>query len=326
MDNPFLQHFPIKYPIIGAPMFLVSDENLVTSVSEAGGLGAFPALNYRPLSKYRKAIQEIKKRTHKPFGINIIAQASNKYRDKQLDIALEEDVSLIITSLGAPGDMIRRIHQTKTKVYCDVIHLRHAQKVADAGADGLVAISSGAGGHAGTISPFALIPYLKQHIKLPIVAAGSIVDGKGMLAALALGASAIYMGTRFIASKESPVSEEYKQAIIKAQCEDIVNTERVDGFPGNFIMTDRLKEVGIEAGLIESMLNRIPKFKKALALLRAGKVLFKHPEGKISYQNIFSAGQGVGNINEILPAKDIIVQTMGEYEKLKQSFIDKRSF
>lgn len=300
-------------------MFLVSDENLVTAVSEAGGLGAFPALNYRPISKYREAIREIKKRTDKPFGINIIAQNSNKYRDEQLDIALEENVSLIITSLGAPGDMIQRIHQTDTKVYCDVINLRHAQKVADAGADGLVAISSGAGGHAGNISPFALIPYLKHHTQLPIVAAGSIVDGKGMLAALALGASAVYMGTRFIASKESCVSEEYKQAILKARCEDIVNTERVDGFPGNFIVTDRLKKVGIEAGFIESILNRIPKFKKTLALLRAGKVLFEKPEGKISYQNIFSAGQGVGNINEILSAKDIIVQTIDEYEKLKQN-------
>ncbi|MCB0290962.1 MAG: nitronate monooxygenase, partial [Calditrichaeota bacterium] len=207
LKTAFTEQFQVKYPIVCAPMFLVSTVKLVVAASKAGGIGTFPALNYRPVERYHEAIREIKSLTDKPFGINIIVQQSNKYQHKQLEYALEEKTPLIITSLGKPRETIQLAHQAGSKVYCDVINLDHAKKVADLGADGLIAVGSGAGGHAGDISPFALIPSLVQEIGLPVLAAGSIVDGRGMAAAFALGAAGVYLGTRFIASAEAEVDQ-----------------------------------------------------------------------------------------------------------------------
>ncbi len=315
--TPFTQQFGIDYPIIGAPMFLVSDVRLVVATSVAGGLGSFPALNYRPIEKYAEAVDEIKRQTNRPFAINIIAQDSNRWRDQHLAIALEKRVPLIISSLGSPKSMIDLAHQVGTKVYCDVINLKHAQKVADLGADGLIVVSHGAGGHAGDTSPFALIPYLVEKVKLPVVASGAIVDGRGMLAAFGLGASAVYMGTRFIASDESAADRAYKQAIVDANPEDIVNTDRVDGFPGNFIRTSSLEQLGVEDGLIESLLKRSKKARRWIALSRAARSLFGAATSKHSYKTIFSAGHGVGLVDRVEPVDAIIQQTVRDYLRLK---------
>lgn len=318
ISTAFTKLFNIQYPIIAAPMFLVSNSNMVVAASQAGGIGTFPALNYRPIEKYREALREIKKKTTKPIGVNIIVQSSNKAREQHLDIALEEGVELIITSLGSPRDIIKKTRGTKTKVFCDVIGLEHAKKVADLGADGLIAVGSGAGGHAGDISLFALIPYLKKNIDLPLIAAGSIVNGSTMLAAMSLGADAVYMGTRFIASKESPASDDYKRAIVESGCDKIVNTDKVDGFPGNFIRTPLLEKLGIEPGFMESVLRQNQKFKRYLSLYRAGRALFGSPESKASYKNIFSAGHGVGLIDEVISIQEIINKTINEYESAKK--------
>ena len=316
ISTPLTKMFNMKYPIIGAPMFLVSDQNMVAAVGNAGGLGAVPALNYRPIEKYREALQEIKKRTNGPFGINIIVQKSNKYQDQHIDIALEEGVPLIITSLGSPKIVIERARQTSTKVFCDVVGLKHAKKVADIGAHGLIAVGSGAGGHGGETSLFALIPYLKKHIDLPIVAAGSISDGKGLLAALALGADGVYMGTRLIASQEAKVSSEYKNAIVHAGTDDIVSTDRVDGFPGNFIRTPLLEKV-LKPNFIDNVLSQNARVKRMISLLRAGKVLFGTDKNKLSYNNVFSAGHGAGNIDSVLTIEEIIQNTVREYYQIK---------
>ena len=174
-----------------------------------------------------------------------------------------------------------------TKVYCDVVGFEHAKKVADLGADGLIAVAFGAGGHAGDISPLALIPNLARMIKLPIIAAGSIVDGAGMAAAFALGASAVYMGTRFIASKEAEVAEKYKNTIAGAVCEDIVNTDRVDGFLGNFIRTKELEALGLEKGLIEEILTKNKRIKRFISLSRAARALFGATDSKVSYKTVY---------------------------------------
>lgn len=287
----FTQQFDVRYPIICAPMFLVSSIKMVVGASEAGGVGTFPALNYRPIERYRQTIKEIKGLTAKPFGINIIVQKSNKYQYKQIEHALEEEVPLIITSLGNPKEVIRLSHEVGTRVYCDVVGFEHAKKVADLGADGLIAVGFGAGGHAGDISPFALIPNLVRMAKLPVVAAGSIVDGAGMAAAFALGASAVYMGTRFIVSKEAEVSEKYKNAIIRAMSEDIVNTDRVDGFPGNFIRTKELEAIGLEKGLIEEIITKNKRIKRFVSLSRAARSLFGKMDSKVSFKTVYSAGQ-----------------------------------
>lgn len=317
MKTSITEIFNTKYPIISAPMFLVSNEKMVVAASEAGGIGTFPALNYRPIEKLRTAFQTIKSQTTKPFGVNIIVQESNKYLDQHLDLALEAGAAMIITSLGSPKKVIERARGTQTKVFCDVVGLAHAKKVYDLGADGLIAVSSGAGGHAGDVSPFALIPYLKAEIPLPLIAAGAISDGRGMLAALSLGADAIYMGTRMIASQESPVSQDYKDAILKAECTDIINTDRVDGFPGNFIKSDLLLKL-LKGNFVDNVLSQNKKVKRWVSLLRASKVLFGNPEQKVSYKNIFSAGHGVSAIESLLTIDEIMQKTMNEYRQLKK--------
>ena len=317
IKTDFTQQFDVRYPIICAPMFLVSSVKMVVGASEAGGVGTFPALNYRPIQRYRQAIREIKEQTEKPFGINIIVQKSNKYQHEQIEHALEEKVPLIITSLGSPKEVIRLAHQVNTKVYCDVTGFEHAKKVADLGADGLIAVGFGAGGHAGDISPFALVPNLAKTVKLPVIAAGSIVDGTGMAAAFSLGACAVYMGTRFIASKEAEVSKRYKNEIVRALSEDIVNTDRVDGFPGNFIRTKELEAIGLKKGLIEEMLTKNKRIKRFISLSRAARSLFGDVNSKVSYKTVYSAGHGIGLIDEVLSIREIIEKTVGEYRAIK---------
>jgi nitronate monooxygenase len=317
LKTDFTQQFDVRYPIICAPMFMVSSVKMVTAASESGGLGTFPALNYRPIERYHQTIKEIKKQTDKPFGINIIVQKSNKFQHKQIDCALEERVPLIITSLGNPKDVIRLSHQVNTKVYCDVTGYEHAKKVADLGADGLIAVGFGAGGHAGDISPLALVPSLVKTVKLPVIAAGSIVDGAGMAAAFSLGASAVYMGTRFIASKEAEVPERYKHEIIRSMAEDIVNTDRVDGFPGNFIRTKELEAIGLERGLVEVILTKSKRIKRLISLSRAARSLFGDVHSKVSYKTVFSAGHGIGLIDDILSIREIMEKTVKEYREIK---------
>lgn len=319
IDTAFTKAFNIRYPIVSAPMFLVSDVNMVVATSEAGGLGTFPALNFRPIEKYREAIHEIKKKTKHPFGINLIVQQTNKHQHEQLEIALEEDVPLIITSLGSPREAIKKASKTKTKIYCDVVGLDHAKKVSDLGADGLIAVSYGAGGHAGTIATFALIPQLVRNLKLPVLAAGSIVGGDGMAASFGLGAAGIYMGTRFIASKEAQVPVEYKQAILKAMAEDIVNTDKVDGFPGNFILTPTLRALGLDTGVIEAAIKKSKRLGRYLAMARAAKSLFSPEKVKASYKTVFSAGHGVGLIDELKSIDKIIQDTVSEYLRIKKN-------
>lgn len=311
-ETKITQMFGIKYPIFAAPMFLVSNEDMVTAATNAGGLGTFPALNFRPIENYRKAIQNIKSKSQGPFGINIIVQKSNSAQQKQIEIALEEEVPLIITSLGSPKDIIKKAQGTKTKVFCDVVGLKHAKKVADMGADGLIAVGSGAGGHAGDTSLFALIPFLKKQIDLPLIAAGSICDGPTMHAAMALGADAVYMGTRMIASKEAQVSTDYKQAIVGASSEDIINTDKVDGFPGNFIRTSHLDKL-LNTNIVERIVSHNKRVKRWISLARAGRALFASKDQKYSYKTIFSAGHGVSLIDEVLSIEEIIEQTMHQY-------------
>lgn len=320
IETSITRLFNIKYPIVSAPMFLVSNVDMVVATGNAGGLGTFPAFNFRPIENFRKTIKEIKSKTKAPFGVNLIVNKSNKYLDEQLEVCLEEEVALIISSLGGPHKVLKRVKGTKTKVFCDVVGIEHAKKCKDLGADGLIAVSSGAGGHAGDISAFALIPALKEKIGLPLIAAGSIVDGKGMAASFSLGADAIYMGTRMIASKEAQVPSEYKKAIIEANAEDIINTAQVDGFPGNFIKTPFLeKAVRLTPSLIEVIASQSKRVKKAISMIRAGKSLMAPEKVKASYKTVFSAGHGVGLISEVLSIEEIIQNTVNEYLAIKKT-------
>jgi nitronate monooxygenase len=295
-------------------MFLVSDENLVSAVSEAGGLGAMPSLNWRTTAEFKNIVREVKARTSKPFGVNLIVNQANPRQHADLDVCAEERVPLVITSLGNPKETIRRMHEVGCKVFCDVTTLPYAQKVEDLGADGVIAVSAGAGGHAGPISPLVLIPYLKKHLKIPVVAAGGIATGEQMAAALLLGASAVQIGTRFIAAAEAKADERYKGAILKSEPEDIVLTKRISGTPAAVINTEYVKKQGLELNPVEAFLLKNPKTKKYMKMARAyiGAKALEKAVSTTTWKEVWSAGQGVGLIEEILPAADIVQNLVRE--------------
>ncbi len=309
--------FSLRYPLVCAPMFLVSNTRMVQAAATAGAIGAFPALNYRPLTRFEAAVQELK--DGQVFGINLIIKG-NPQLDAQLDIVLAQRVPLIIASLGNPTAVIKQAHAAGTRVFCDVINLHHARKALNAGADGLVAVASGAGGHGGNIAAFALLPALVALSDRPVLAAGSIVDGRGLLAALALGAAGAYMGTRFIASEEAEVSADYHTAILNASAEDIVTTARVDGYPGNFIRNAALLKHGIEPSLLDILVAKNKKLQRWLAYYRARSVIFAdRTVKKISYKTVFAAGQGVGAIKRVVSIAEIVHNTITEYHELKKN-------
>lgn len=284
----FTEMFDVDYPIVCAPMFLVSFPDLVVAACEAGAFGSFPAPNFRTHEDYTAAIKEIKSRTSRPFGINVTLRHNDRLWP-DIETALEEEVALLITSLGDPSDIIKAAKGTKTRVFSDVINQRHASKVAAAGVDGLVAVSYGAGGHAGQISPFVLGPYLKKVYGLPVLASGAISDGRGLAAALALGMDAAYMGTRFIATQESPAKAEFKQAILDSNPEDIEYTARVSGVLGNYIR----KSIPPDVDAPEQAKTR-------------------------RWKDIWSAGQGVGMIDDVPTCKELVDRIVAQYEEARE--------
>lgn len=315
LSTPFTNLVSSRYPIIAGPMFLVSDEKLVTAACKAGVVGGFPTLNWRTPAALREAIRSIKSSADgRPFAANIIVNKSNLRAKHDLAVCLEEGVPLFITSLGSPREVIRQAHRIGAKVFCDVTTLDYAKKVQDLGADGVIAVSSGAGGHAGPISPLVLIPYLKAHLRIPIVAAGGIATGRGLAAALALGASAVQIGTRFIASTECKADEHYKAAIVRSRPEDIVLTERITGTPAAVIETPYIKRIGLRLNPLERMLmsnSNTKKWFKLMVNLRGAKLLGDAAK-RTTWKEVWSAGQGVGLIDSVRPVGEIVEEIVGE--------------
>jgi nitronate monooxygenase len=307
----------IQLPIIGAPMFLVSNEDMVVEISEAGAIGTFPSLNFRPIANYEKALQDIRKRTSKPIGVNIIVNKSNQRQAEDLKIGLDCGVNLFITSLGNPKEVIKTAHQNGAKVFCDVTNLDHALKVQDLGADGVIAVSVGAGGHAGPISPIVLIPWLAKELDIPVIAAGGVADGSGMAAMLALGASGVSVGTRFIASKESRVSTDYKSAIIRSTPEDIMLTSRISGTPATVIRTPYTEKMGTDLPWAVNVLKNNPLTKKYVVPLihYLGMKALEGAVEKPTWKSVWCAGQSVGLIEDELSCKDIIHNMINDYKK-----------
>jgi nitronate monooxygenase len=316
IETAFTKLMNVNLPLIAAPMFLVSNEDIVVEASEAGALGAFPALNYRPIEKYREALQAIRKRTKKPIGVNIIVNKSNVRQDDDLKYALDAGVDLFITSLGTPKSVIREAHKNGAKVVCDVTNLEHAKKVEDLGADGVIAVCSGAGGHAGPITPLVLLPWLKSELKIPVIAAGGISHGSGMAACLALGADAVSVGTRFIACSEATVDSAYKKAVLEATAEDIVMTTRISGTPAAVIRTPYVDKLGTDLPWIVKALKNNPATKKFTVPLihLLGMRALEEAANKPTWKAVWSAGQSVGLIDDILSVREIIQKMVAEYD------------
>ncbi len=315
IETAFTRMMGCDYPIIAAPMFLVSNESLVSEASNAGALGATPSLNWRSTEQFDAALADIKSRTTKPYAINLIVNKSNLRMDEDLAVIVKHKVPMVITSLGNPQKVIEAVHAYGGKVFCDVIDLKYALKVEAQGCDGVIAVSAGAGGHAGPVSPLVLLPYLREHLKVQIVAAGGIATGIQILAALALGADAVQIGTRFIAATEAGGGDDYKQAVLKAEPEDIVLTTRISGTPAAVINTPYIQKVGLDMSATEKFLrnNRFTsKYAKLLRYMMGTKAL-ENATGKTTWKNVWSAGQGVGLIHDIKPTADIVATLAREY-------------
>ncbi len=320
ISTDFTRLFKIRYPIIGAPMFLVSNVDMVVAVSEAGGIGTTPSLNFRSPEMLKDALKAIRLRTQKPIGLNIIVNKSNLRQNQDLAVGLEAGVELYITSLGNPKDVIQAAHRNGAKVFCDVTNLEFAMKVQDLGADGVIAVGAGAGGHAGPISPLVLLPWLKEKLKIPVVAAGGVAHGSQLAACLSLGASAVSVGTRFIASLEAEIDSAYKDAVVKSTPEDIFLTSRVSGTPAAVIRTPYTEKMGTDLPWLIKVLKQNSVSKKVVVPLIhwLGMQKLEAAAKTPTWKTVWSAGQSVGLVHDILSCEKIIEKMVLEYEEAIQ--------
>lgn len=305
----------IEFPVIMAPMFLVSDEKMIIEAIKSGITGAIPALNYRNTNDLRRAIRKIKSEANGPFGINLIVNNSNFLYKEQLQVCCEEQVDFFITSLGSPEDTIRKAKKYKIKVFCDVTDLNYALKVEKLGADAVIAVCKEAGGHAGPTSYKELIPQLKKELKIPVLSAGGIGTGRGIKEMLELGSDGVSMGSIFIATEEAPVSDEYKQACVNYGAKDIVMTTKLSGTPCTVINTPYVQKVGTGQNWLERILNKNKKLKKwfkALTFMRGMKSL-RNAAFSSTYKTVWCAGPSIEYVNEIKSIKEVV-------EDLKKDF------
>jgi nitronate monooxygenase len=285
VETEFTRMMGIDYPIIGAPMFLVSYEELVISVAEAGGLGAIPLPNFFKIEDLKKTLTNIRKATDKPIGVNIHLSGKFEWK-KQLALCLDAGVKFFITSLGDPRLILDDVHANGGKVFADVISLEQGLKAREREVDGLIAVAAGAGGHCGTIPTIIFVPYLKSKTGLPVIAAGGISTGAQMAAAMALGACAVITGTRLVATIESRAKEAYKRAVIEAGPEDIVCTDQISGNPASWL-AESIKDF-----------DKMPDV-----------------ESK-RWRELWSAGQSVAQTEEIKPAGEIIREMVAGYKRV----------
>jgi nitronate monooxygenase len=298
----------IQYPIIMAPMFLVSNEEMIVAGTENGIASSIPALNYRSTELLREGLKRMKASSKGPIGINLIVNASNIYMEEQLKICVEEGVDFLITSLGSPKKVIEAARGKGIKVFCDVTDLEYAKKVAELGADAVIAVNNKAGGHAGKIDPQVLIQSIKKAVSIPVISAGGVGTKQEMDALIAAGADGFSIGSIFIASNEAGVSQEYKQACVDYGEKDIIMTSKLSGTPCTVINTPYVKEIGTEQSRVERFLNknkRLKKWVKALTFYRGMKSLEK-AAFSATYKTVWCAGPSIEHVKEIKSVKEII--------------------
>ena len=312
MATKLTQLLNIKYPIIQAPMFLVSNVAMVKEAMDSGIAGCIPALNYRTLDELRDAINELK--SSKPeggsFGFNLIVNKSNVKYKGQLEVLCEEGCDFIITSLGSPEETIKQAHKAGIKVFCDVVDLKFAKKVEGLGADAIIAVNNEAGGHRGNMSPEDLIKLLKDNCNIPVISAGGVGCKADIDEMLSYGADGVSVGSPFIASVEANVTDEYKQACVDYGAEDIIMTERISGTPCTVINTPYVQKIGTKATWIENLLNKNRKLKKWVKMIRfsIGMKATEKAAKKATYKTVWVAGPSIEHTTEILPVKDIVAK------------------
>lgn len=321
MKTPLTELLSIKHPIIMAPMFLVSNADMMKAAMKSGVMGVFPTLNFRKDGELEEILKQLNsiKTEEKPangnYGVNLIVQKSNPLYEKHLEVCVQQKVPFFITSLGNPKKVIDVVHAYGGKVFCDVTNVEHAQKCFDTGCDGFIAVGQGAGGHAGPYPLSILVPTLHHHFPdKPVIAAGGIATGEGIVSMLALGAAGVSIGTRFIASTEATVSEAYKNAVVNSGMEDIVLSERISGTPCTIINTPYAKKIGYRQNWFERWMSNSPRTKKYFKMLIQVQGMKKLEQAVKpgNYDNLWCAGQSVEMIRDIKPCEEIVQRLVTE--------------
>lgn len=309
MSGPHTLGWKLKLPVIAAPMFLVSGPELVIAATRAGIVGTFPALNQRSTEGYVEWVNQIRAATadlpadQAVFGVNMIVHPSNSRLEADMRATVALKVPLIITSLGAVKLVVDAVHSYGGKVFHDITNRRHAEKAIEAGVDGLILVTAGAGGHAGTANPFALIAEIRRFYTGPIALSGALSNGAQVAAALAAGADFAYMGTRFIATQESRAMAGYREMIQASSIGDIVYTPAISGIPANF-MAGSLRNAGLDPKnlpAVDPKTHKIDMGQEARA-----------------WRDVWSAGHGVADTKDNPSVAELVVRMRAEFEAARQ--------
>ncbi len=304
MSLPTLLEQRLRLPLVAAPMFLVSNPALVSACCNSGIVGSFPALNLRESSGFSAWLDEISASLQPdaaPFAVNLIVHQSNPRLQADLAICVERRVPIVITSLGAVKEVVDAVHGYGGLVFHDVTPRRHAEKAAEAGVDGLIAVAAGAGGHAGTWSPFALLAEIRQFFDKTVLLSGCLNHGHEILAAQLLGADLAYMGTRFIATTQNDAPAAYRDMILGARAADIIHTPAVSGVPASF-MRQSLEQAGYDLNQLQNK-----------ASINYGEKLKPMDDEAKAWKTVWSAGQGVGAIDDLPSVQELVARLDGEY-------------
>ena len=302
----------LKFPVIASPLFIISNPKLVIAQCKAGVVGSMPALNARPAEQLEEWLIEITEtleahnRAHPdkpaaPYAINQIVHKSNDRLEHDMAMCVKYKVPIIITSLGARQDVNAAAHSYGGIVLHDIINNKFAKKAIEKGADGLVAVAAGAGGHAGVKSPFALIQEIREWFDGPIALSGAIANGGAVLSAQAMGADFAYIGSAFIATEEARAAEEYKQAIVEASSDDIIYSNLFTGVHGNYLAPS-IRNAGLDP-------ENLPESD-------ASKMNFGG-DAKKAWKDIWGCGQGIGAVKAVLPTADLVARLQREYEEAR---------
>ena len=316
MSLPDILKGRLSLPVVGSPLFIISNPDLVIAQCKAGIVGSFPSLNARPLEVLEQWLQRITgelaeydaqnpQRLSAPFAVNLIVHRSNDRLEQDLQLCIKYKVPIVITSLGAREDVNQAIHSYGGIVLHDVIHNSYARKAIDKGADGLIAVAAGAGGHAGTLSPFALIHEIREWFDGPLLLSGAIANGNSILAALAAGADLAYGGSAFIATHEANADQAYKQMIVESTAADIVYSNLFTGVHGNY-----LKGSILNSGLDPEALPESDP--STMSFGSGGSSKTK------AWKDIWGAGQGVGAVKQVVPAAELISRLQEEYQAARE--------
>ena len=312
----------LKIPVVGAPLFIVSGPELVISQCKAGIVGSFPALNARPQEVLDEWIIRIKEELDQhnqenpdqpaaPFAVNHICHASNDRLMQDMESCVRHEVPIIITSLRPPLEMVKAAHSYGGVVFHDVINVKHARKAAEQGVDGLILVCAGAGGHAGTHSPFALVREVKEWFDGTILLSGSISDGYSVASALALGADLAYIGTRFVATKEANADQRYKDMLIASSASDIVYSSLFTGVHGNYLKPS-IEDAGLDP-------DNLPSADKSKMNFGSGG----NTKSK-AWKDIWGSGQGIGSIKDNPTVKDLVNELTKQYDEAYKEMQDKK--